>query len=290
MGDLNMWIVYAFGSAFFAGITAILAKMGIQKTDSNLATALRTIVVFFFAWLMALLAGSINQISSIAPTTLLFLILSGLATGASWLFYFKALQIGNINQVVAVDKTSIVLTIILSFIFFQETVTIYKLTGMIMIVAGTYLMLEKRENTNTTYKNSWFIYAVLSVIFASLTTILGKIGISEIESNLGTAIRTSIVLLMAWLIVLVERKQLTISDIPKKEFFFIALSGIATGSSWLCFYRALQIGPASLITPIDKLSIVVTVIFSYFVFGEKISKKAFSGLVFIVVGTLVMLI
>ncbi|MFQ6791380.1 MAG: EamA family transporter [Thomasclavelia sp.] len=285
-----MWIVYAFGSAFFAGITAILAKMGIQKTDSNLATALRTIVVFFFAWLMALLAGSINQISSIAPTTLLFLILSGLATGASWLFYFKALQIGNINQVVAIDKTSIVLTIILSFIFFQETVTIYKLLGMVMIVAGTYLMLEKRENTNTTYKNSWFIYAVLSVIFASLTTILGKIGISEIESNLGTAIRTSIVLLMAWLVVLVERKQLTISDIPKKEFFFIALSGIATGSSWLCFYRALQIGPASLITPIDKLSIVVTVIFSYFVFGEKISKKAFSGLIFIVIGTLVMLI
>lgn len=285
-----MWMIYAFGSAFFAGITAILAKCGIRKTDSNVATAIRTGVVLVFSWLMVGIVGSFQEIYTISNFTLLFLILSGLSTGASWLFYFKALQLGNINKVAAIDKSSIILTIILSFIFFQEEVTLYKLLGMIAIGFGTYLMLEKKEGQQTSKNNRWFLYAWLSVIFASLTTILGKIGITGIESNLGTTIRTSVVLVMAWIVVFVTKKQSTVKDIDKKELFFICLSGIATGGSWLCYYHALQTGPASLVAPIDKLSIVVTVIFSSLVFHEYLSKKSLSGLVLIVLGTLVMLL
>ena len=285
-----MWMIYAFGSAFFAGITAILAKCGIRKTDSNVATAIRTGVVLVFSWLMVGIVGSFQEIYTISNFTLLFLILSGLSTGASWLFYFKALQLGNINKVAAIDKSSIILTIILSFIFFQEEVTLYKLLGMIAIGFGTYLMLEKKEGEQTSKNNRWFLYAWLSVIFASLTTILGKIGITGIESNLGTTIRTSVVLVMAWIVVFVTKKQSTVKDIDKKELFFICLSGIATGGSWLCYYHALQTGPASLVAPIDKLSIVVTVIFSSLVFHEYLSKKSLSGLVLIVLGTLVMLL
>lgn len=283
-------MIYAFGSAFFAGITAILAKCGIRETDSNLATAIRTIVVFFFSWLMAFVSGSIGQIDNISSQTLLFLVLSGLATGASWLCYFRALQIGNINQVAAVDKTSIVLTIILSFIFFQEEINGFKLLGIVGIMTGTFLMLEKKENTNQETKNSWLFYAILSVVFASLTTILGKIGIQDIESNLGTAIRTSVVLVMAWLVVLVSHKNNEIKKIKNKELLFICLSGVATGCSWLCYYRGLQLGPASLVAPIDRLSIVVTVLFSVIVFKEKLSKKSLLGLIVLIIGTLVMLL
>lgn len=286
----NMWMIYAFGSAFFAGITSILAKCGIRTTDSNVATAIRTIVVLLFSWVMVGIVGSWSSLATLSSKTLLFLVLSGLSTGASWLFYFKALQLGNINKVAAIDKTSVVLTILLSFIFFHETVTLYKIIGMIGILVGTFLMLEKKETKVKEEKNRWFIYAVLSVVFASLTTILGKIGISNIESNLGTAIRTSVVLVMAWIVVFVTHKQHTLSSIPKKEYIYICLSGLATGASWLCFYRALQLGPASLVTPIDKLSILFTVLFSYFVFHEKISKKAGIGLACIVIGTLVMLV
>lgn len=285
-----MWILYAFGSALFAGLTSILAKCGIQHTDSDVATAIRTIVVFLFSWIMVAVVSSFDQIYTISSKTVLFLILSGVSTGASWLFYFKALQLGNINQVAAVDKSSIVLTIILSFIIFHETVNIYKLLGMILITIGTYLMLQKKEVKKETVKNRWFIYAVLSVVFASLTTILGKIGISGIESNLGTAIRTSVVLLMAWMIVFMKHKGEKVRGVPKKELVFIALSGIATGASWLCYYKALQSGPASLVVPIDKLSIVFTVAFSYFVFHETISKKLLLGLMVLVMGTLIMLV
>lgn len=285
-----MWILYAFGSALFAGLTSILAKCGIQHTDSDVATAIRTIVVFLFSWIMVAVVSSFDQIYTISSKTVLFLILSGVSTGASWLFYFKALQLGNINQVAAVDKSSIVLTIILSFIIFHEIVNIYKLLGMILITIGTYLMLQKKEVKKETVKNRWFIYAVLSVVFASLTTILGKIGISDIESNLGTAIRTSVVLLMAWMIVFMKHKGEKVRGVPKKELVFIALSGIATGASWLCYYKALQSGPASLVVPIDKLSIVFTVAFSYFVFHETISKKLLLGLMVLVMGTLIMLV
>lgn len=287
-----MWVVFAFGSALFAGITAILAKCGIRKTDSNMATAIRTIVVLVFSWLMVFLIGSWSQIGEISGRTWLFLILSGIATGASWLCYFRALQIGDINKVVPIDKSSVILTILLAFLFLKEEISLSKAAGMILIGAGTFLMIEKKKtDTQKQVKgNRWFIYAVGSAVFASLTSILGKVGISGVESNLGTAIRTAVVLLMAWIMVFVTGKLHRITEVPKNELGFICLSGFATGASWLCYYKALQDGPASVVVPIDKLSIVVTVAFSYFVFHERLSKKSGLGLVFIVVGTFVMLI
>lgn len=286
-----MWLIYALGSAFFAGITSILAKCGIKKTDSTIATALRTIVVVIFAWIMVFVVGSQNEIFNISNKTLTFLILSGLATGASWLCYFKALQLGDINKVVPIDKSSTVITIALAFIFFHETINIYKFIGVIAISIGTIMMIEKKEVTNThNNQHSWFFYAILSAIFASLTSILGKIGISGIDSNLGTAIRTVVVLIMSWVMVFVQNKQSELNDIDKNELKYIALSGIGTGASWLCYYKALQMGPASIVVPIDKLSIVITIIFSYIVFKERLSLKSFIGLIFIVLGTLVMLL
>lgn len=286
-----MWIVFAFGSAFFAGVTSILAKCGIRKTDSTVATAIRTIVVLIFSWLMVFIVGSQNQLGSIDGKTLLFLILSGLATGASWLCYFKALQIGDINKVVPIDKSSIVLTIILAFIFLHESVSLTKAVGVVLIGAGTFLMIERKDaGFKQKEGKNWLLYALGSAVFASLTSILGKIGISNVESNLGTAIRTCVVLLMAWVMVFVTGKQHTIRTIEKKELVFICLSGIATGASWMCYYKALQDGLASVVVPIDKLSVLVTVAFSYIVFHEKLSKKSGVGLISIIAGTLVMLI
>lgn len=286
-----MWILFAFGSAFFAGVTAILAKCGIRKTDSTVATAVRTIVVLLFSWLMVFVVGSQDQLGSIGPNTWLFLILSGLATGASWLCYFRALQLGDINKVVPVDKSSVILTMLLAFLFLQEPITPFGGVGVVLIAAGTFLMIEKKDvKQKEDQKKSWFLYAAGSAIFASLTSILGKIGISGVESNLGTAIRTAVVLLMAWVMVFVAGKAGEVRKIPKNEFGFICLSGIATGASWLCYYRALQDGLASIVVPIDKLSILVTVAFSYFVFHERLSKKSAIGLVLIVAGTLAMLI
>lgn len=286
-----MWILFAFGSAFFAGITAILAKCGIRKTDSTVATAVRTIVVLLFSWLMVFVVGSQDQLGSIDPSTWLFLILSGLATGASWLCYFRALQLGDINKVVPVDKSSVILTMLLAFLFLQEPITPFGGVGVVLIAAGTFLMIEKKDvEQKEGQKKSWFLYAAGSAIFASLTSILGKIGISGVESNLGTAIRTAVVLLMAWVMVFVAGKAGEVRKIPKNELGFICLSGIATGASWLCYYRALQDGLASIVVPIDKLSILVTVAFSYFVFHERLSKKSAIGLVLIVAGTLAMLI
>ncbi len=286
-----MWILFAFGSAFFAGVTAILAKCGIRKTDSTVATAVRTIVVLLFSWLMVFVVGSQDQLGSIDPNTWLFLILSGLATGASWLCYFRALQLGDINKVVPVDKSSVILTMLLAFLFLQEPITPFGGIGVVLIAAGTFLMIEKKDvEQKEGQKKSWFLYAAGSAIFASLTSILGKIGISGVESNLGTAIRTAVVLLMAWVMVFVAGKAGEVRKIPKNELGFICLSGIATGASWLCYYRALQDGLASIVVPIDKLSILVTVAFSYFVFHERLSKKSAIGLVLIVAGTLAMLI
>lgn len=286
-----MWIVFAFGSAFFAGVTSILAKCGIRKTDSTVATAIRTIVVLIFSWLMVFIVGSQNQLGSIDGKTLLFLILSGLATGASWLCYFKALQIGDINKVVPIDKSSIILTIILAFIFLHESVSLTKAVGVVLIGAGTFLMIERKDaGFKQKEGKNWLLYALGSAVFASLTSILGKIGISNVESNLGTAIRTCVVLLMAWVMVFVTGKQHTIRTIEKKELVFICLSGIATGASWMCYYKALQDGLASVVVPIDKLSVLVTVVFSYIVFHEKLSKKSGVGLISIIAGTLVMLI
>lgn len=285
-----MWIFYAVGSSFFAGITAILAKCGIKKTDSNVATAIRTVVVLIFSWLMVLITGTWSGITQISGTTLLFLILSGLATGASWLCYFHALQIGDINKVVPIDKSSTVLTIILALIFLHEGLTWGKVVSTLLIGVGTMLMISRKESGQEPQKagNSWMIYAVLSAVFASLTAILGKIGITGVDSNLGTAIRTTVVLVMAWIMVFVSGRQHQIKSIEKKELGFIGLSGLATGASWLCYYRALQEGPASVVVPIDKLSILVTIAFSWIVFHEKLSKKAGAGLVCITVGTVLL--
>ena len=287
-----MWILFAFGSAIFAGLTSILAKCGIKKTDSTVATAVRTVIILIFSWIMVFLTGSQSQIRSIDKKTLIFLILSGLATGASWLCYFKALQLGDINKVVPIDKSSTVLTILLAFLFLHEKISAPKAAGVILIAIGTFLMIEKKasEKDKKTEGKSWRLYAFLSAIFASLTAILGKVGISGVESNLGTAIRTGVVLVMAFLMVFVTRKQNKIKEIPGREFLFIILSGFATGGSWLCYYKALQDGLASVVVPIDKLSILVTVAFSYFVFHEKLTKKSALGLTLIVAGTLAMLI
>lgn len=284
-----MWILFAVGSAFFAGITAVLAKCGIQKTDSDVATAIRTIVVLAFSWLMVLLVDSASQIAAISAYTWTFLILSGLATGASWLCYFRALQLGDINKVVPIDKCSIVLTVLLAFILLREPISLWKLIGLLAITGGTLLMIQKKEKTTESIGVSWLIYAVLSAVFASLTAIFGKIGITGVESNLGTALRTGVVLLMAWLVVFVKGKQTAVRQVPGKELIFIVLSGIATGASWLCYYKALQDGLASVVVPIDKLSILVTIAFSYVVFQETLSKRAGIGLLCVVVGTLLML-
>ena len=285
-----MWIVFAFGAALFAGLTSILAKCGIKNTDSNVATALRTIVVLIFSWIMVFISGSQNTITAINTKTLVFLILSGIATGASWLCYFKALQIGDVNKVTPIDKSSTILTMIIAFILLGEEITLIKAIAMVLIGIGTYLMITKKENVKVEKKNNaWLIYALGSAIFASLTSILGKIGIEGIDSTLGTAIRTIVVLIMAWIVVFVTKKQNTIRNIDKSSWIFLFLSGLATGGSWLCYYRALQTGPASVVVPIDKHSILVTIAFSYIVFKEKLNKKSTLGLLLIVMGTLSLL-
>ena len=277
-----MWILYAFGSALFAGATSILAKIGIEEVDSHLATALRTIVVLVFSWLMVFIVGSQNQLTAI---------LSGMATGASWLCYFKALQLGDVNKVVPIDKSSTILTMILAFVFLKEDITIPMISGMIAIGIGTYLMIQKKEEEQKQVKNKiWLIYAVLSAVFASLTSILAKVGIENVESNLGTAIRTIVVLIMAWIIVFLQKKHGQVKNISKKSFVFIGLSGIATGASWICYYKALHDGLASIVVPIDKLSILVTVAFAYIFLREKLSRSSMVGLILITVGTLSLLI
>lgn len=284
-----LWIVAAVLSAFFAGLTSILAKCGIKKTDSDLATALRTIVVLIFSWVMVFVVGSQSTITEIKPTSLLFLILSGLATGSSWICYFKALSIGNINKVVPIDKSSTILTVLLAIIWFGETTNLaIKLIATTILAAGIFLMVEKKKAEEKVESKGWMIYAILSAVFASLTSILAKVGISGVESNLGTAIRTAVVLVMAWVIVFARGKQKQLKTLDKKELVFISLSGIATGASWLCYYYAIQTGIVSVVVPIDKLSILVTVAFSYIVFKEKLSMKAFVGLVLMAAGTLLM--
>lgn len=286
-----MWILFAFGSALFAGVTSILAKIGIRDTDSNTATALRTIVVLIFSWLMVFITKSHTTIGSVSSRTFLFLILSGLSTGASWLCYFRALQIGDVNKITPVDKSSTILTMVLAFLFLGEPITVLKGFSMILIAAGTWLMIQKKAGSTSVPENpAWFLFALGSAVFASLTSILGKVGIEGIDSNLGTAIRTIVVLIMAWIVVFITKKQHTIRSIPKTSWIFLFLSGLATGGSWLCYYRALQTGPASVVVPIDKLSILVTVAFSYLVFKETLSRRSGTGLFLIVSGTLLLLV
>lgn len=284
-----MWLLYAVGSALFAGLTSILAKCGIRKTDSTVATAIRTIVVLIFAWIMVFVVGSQGTLLDIPAKSFVFLVLSGLATGASWLCYFYALQRGPIDKVVPIDKSSTVMTILLAALLLGESVTLTKGVGVVLIAVGTFLMIEKKGGVQKE-EGGWILAAFGSAIFAALTSILGKVGITAVESNLGTALRTGVVLVMAWVMVFVQGKQGQMRTVPRNELGFICLSGLATGASWLCYYKALQLGPASLVAPIDKLSILVTVLFSYLVFHEKLSKKALAGLAVLVAGTLVMLL
>ena len=285
-----MWVLFAFLSAIFAGMTSILAKCGIKKTDSNVATFIRTLVVLPLSLLMALIVNPNFSLGAVSSKTLVFLVLSGLSTGASWLCYFRALSKGDINKVVPIDKSSTVLTIILAVIFLGERVTVYKTLGVVFMAIGTLLMIEKKDTEKKSEGEGWLIYALLSAFFASLTTILGKIGIEGVESNLGTAIRTAVVIVMSFIIVAFTGKTGEIKKIDKKELGFILLSGLSTGASWLCYYKALQDGEAGIVVPIDKLSILVTIAFSYIVFKERLSKKAMLGLVMIVFGTLVLLV
>ncbi len=284
-----MWLVMAFMSALFAGLTSILAKCGIKETDSDVATAVRTVVVLVFSWIMVFITGSLKTSVMVSARPLIFLILSGIATGASWICYFKALSTGDINKVVPIDKSSTILTVIFAVILFKETNNLsVKIIGTFLIAAGTLLMIEKKDTQGQSIKNSWLIYALLSAVFAALTSILAKIGVTGIDSNLATAIRTSVVLIMAWLIVIYKGKARLAKTINPKELKFILLSGFATGASWLCYYYAIQNGIVSVVVPIDKLSIIVSIVFSYFVFNEKLSKKAFLGLSIITIGTLLM--
>lgn len=286
-----LWILFAFGSAFFAGITAVLAKIGIEHINSTLATAVRTVVVLAFSWLMVFVVGSQNTMGQITGNTLLFLILSGLSTGASWLCYFKALQLGDVNKVAPIDKSSTVLTILLAFLFLGEPISLPQILGVLGIGIGTLLMISKKEvDQEKPQSKSWLLFALLSAIFASLTSIFGKMGVENVESNLGTAIRTIVVLAMAWAMVFVTGEQKDLGKIDRKSAFFLLLSGITTGLSWLCYYRALQDGLASVVVPIDKLSILVTIVFSGLVLKEKLSRKAGMGLVLILAGTGAMLL
>lgn len=284
-----MWLLMAVLSAVFAGVTSILAKCGIKKTDSDVATALRTVVVLAFSWLMVALTGSFTPLGQLQTRSLVFLVLSGLATGASWICYFKALSIGNVNQVVPVDKSSTVLTVLLAIIVFHETANLtVKLIGTALLAVGIFLMVERKQAQEKTASRGWLLYAVGSAVFAALTSILAKLGVRDVASNLATAIRTGVVLVMAWLIVLIKGKGTLVRSLDAKELAFIALSGLATGASWLCYYYAVQHGVLSVVVPIDKLSVVFTVAFSYFVFHEKLSKKALVGLGLMVAGTLLM--
>ena len=286
-----MWILFAIGSAFFAGLTSILAKCGLKNIDSTVATALRTVVVLVFVWIMVLIAGSGPSIGSIEGRTWLFLILSGLCTGASWLCYYKALKLGDVNKVVPIDKSSTVITIILAAIILGEFLSVPGVIGTVLIGVGTILMIEKKDvETISDGNSSWLLFAIGSAVFAALTSILGKIGIENIESNLGTAIRTVVVLGMSWMMVFVMKKQKQVREVERRDAGFLVLSGLATGASWLCFFKALQDGPASIVVPIDKLSILITILFSFIVFRETLSKKSAVGLVGIITGTMMLLL
>ena len=290
---MESWLIFATGAAIFAALTTILAKIGLKQVDSHLATAIRTMVVLAFAWLMVFIVGSQNEIWYATNRTWVFLMLSGLAAGGSWLCFFRALQLGNVNHVVPIDKSSTIMTMILAFIFLREPMGAITVFGMVLMAIGTWMMLERRNSSNDDInedknksRKSWLFYALLAAVFASLTAILGRIGIAEIEANLGTAIRTMAVVPMSWLMVFITKGQQHIRAIDKKSWVFLILSGVATGVSWLFFYRALQLGNASQVVPIDKLSIVATMGFARVFLGERFSKKSLAGLALLTIGTL----
>jgi len=290
---MDSWLIFASGAAIFAALTTVLAKIGLKNVDSHLATAIRTVVVLAFAWLMVFIVGSQSEIFTASGRSWVFLVLSGLAAGGSWLCFFRALQLGSVNQVVSIDKSSTIMTMILAIIFLGEPMGMVTVAGMGLMAIGTWLMLEKQKASGShsqsfadKSRKSWLFFALLAAVFASLTAILGRVGIADIEANLGTAIRTMAVVPMSWLMVLITKGHTRITSIDRKSWMFLLLSGVATGASWLLFYRALQLGSASLVVPVDKLSIVLTMGFARVFLGERFSWRSLAGLVLLTVGTL----
>ena len=284
---MQTWLIAAFASALFAGIVSILAKCGIKTTDSDIATALRTCVVVVFTWVMVGIVGSFDQIGTIAPMSWLFLALSGLATGGSWICYFKALSAGDVNKVVPIDKSSTLMAVVLSIVLFVETNDLaLKLVGTAIATMGTFMMIEKKAPAESVHRDSsWLAYALAAAVFAALTSVLAKIGIEGVESNLATAIRTCVVLVMAWAIVIGKGKLGLVKQTKRGELGFLAASGLATGASWLFYYFAIQTGVVSVVVQVDKLSLLVSIAFAWLVFKERLSKKSACGLALIVVGT-----
>ncbi len=278
-----MWILFAVGSAFFAGATSVLAKAGIQSVSSNFATAFRTGVVLIFSWLMVFVVGCQNAVSTITPRALVFLTLSGAATGLSWLCYFKALSIGNLSKVVAVDKSSTFLTILLALIFFREPFHWLTGLGIAVMIAGTALMLEKGDAKKG--ERGWLFYAAGSAVFAALQSILGKVGVQDMDSTLATAMRTVVVLVFAWAIVLGKKEGGDWKEMTRRDAVLLVLSGITTGASWLCYYRALQTGRASVVVPIDKCSMLFAVALSAIFLKEKQTRRSLLALALVVAGT-----
>lgn len=287
---MELWLIYALGAAVFAALTTILAKIGITNVDSHLATAIRTVVVLVFAWMMVFVVGSQYGIWYIQGRTWVFLILSGLATGGSWLCFFRALKLGNVNKVVPIDKSSTILTMLLAFIILGEPMGIITIIGMVLIGIGTWMMLEIKKNNNIVKeqntKRGWLFFALLAAVFASLVAIFGRIGVSDMDATLWTAIRTIVVVPLSWLMVFINRSQKTIKTVTPKSWLFLVLSGVATGASWLFFYNALKIGNAIHIVPVDKLSIVFTMGFARLFLGERFTKQSIIGLVLLTIGTL----
>lgn len=278
-----MWILFAIGSAFFAGATSVLAKAGIKSVSSDFATAFRTGVVLIFSWLMVFVVGCQNAVSTITPRALVFLALSGAATGLSWLCYFKALSIGNLSKVVAVDKSSTFLTILLALIFFREPFHWLTGLGIAVMIAGTALMLEKGDAKKG--ERGWLFYAAGSAVFAALQSILGKVGVQDMDSTLATALRTMVVLIFAWAIVLGKKEGGDWKKMTRRDAVLLVLSGITTGASWLCYYRALQTGRASVVVPIDKCSILFAVALSAIFLKEKQTRRSLLALALVVAGT-----
>ena len=285
----GVWLLFACGSALFAGLTAVLAKQGVRTTDSTLATALRTPVVLVGAWAMTVLSGSIRELGGVDARSLVYLLASGLATGASWLCYFKALQLGDVSRVAPVDKMSTVLTIVMAALLLGEDLGALGALGLVLVTVGTLLMLRAEDlralPRTLAGGGGWLAYALGSAVFAALTAILGKIGITAVPSDLGTAIRTGVVLVMAWGMVGVAGRRGGVGGVPRSEMVWILTSGVATCASWLCYFRALQDGPASVVVPVDKLSVLVSVAFSVLVLRERVGARALVGLAVFVAGT-----
>jgi len=285
---MELWFLYAIGAAIFAGLTTVLAKIGVKEVDSHLATAIRTMVVIVFSWGIVFFVGSQDGIRHIGGVTWVFLILSGLATGGAWLCRFRALKLGNVNKVTPITKTSTILTMILAFIFLREPLGLVTVIGMIMMGTGTWLMLELKKGAaaeNSSGKG-WLFYAALSAIFASLVAILGSVGVADMDANLWTAIRTVVVAVLSWVMVYTTGGPKGIKNINTKSWVFLVLSGVATGMSWIFFYHALQIGNASLVVPIDQLSILITMGFAGWFLGEKFSRQSLIGLALLATGIL----